>query len=116
MTYSFRYIRPKLTGTIVKEKVKCGKPNCRCNKGKPHKYYFYHYFRRLLKGVWRLNKQYIAKNKVKYLRKKIKLAKEKENKIKKSLKMNMVILKNTNLFLRKTISIKEYMGILNEIT
>lgn len=116
MTYSFRYINPKLTGIVVKEKIKCGKPNCRCNNGKPHKYYFYHYFRRLLKGVWRLNKQYVPKNKVKYLRKKIKLAKEKENKIKNNLKINVKLLKNTNLFLRRKISTKEYMENLNEIT
>ena len=46
MTYSFRHTDPMLAGTLVKEKVKCGRKNCRCARGKKlHGWYYYLYWR-----------------------------------------------------------------------
>ena len=83
MTYSFRHTNPELTGTIVKEKVRCGKSNCRCMKqNKSHKWYYYLYWR---KGKL-LKKYYLPKTKVRTLKRKIILAKTKDKEEKNRLK------------------------------
>lgn len=91
--YSTRYKDPKLAGVIIKEAVKCGKPNCKCAKGKLHKWYYYLYYRELFNGEWKLKKEYISRNKVKYMRKKISQIKSEEKQLKLELGRNILFLK-----------------------
>jgi len=83
MAYSFRHTNPELAGVIIREKVRCSRPNCRCmRKNKPHKWYYYLYWRDYPKnGI--LRKQYIPRVEVRRLRLKIKSAKIKDMKEKK---------------------------------
>jgi hypothetical protein len=82
VTYEYREIEPETLGYIKLEKVKCGKPNCHCAKGKKHKAY-YLYFRdcaqRNENGKMKLIKKYIPKSLVKNLKRKIQLRKNKDN-------------------------------------
>lgn len=79
MTYLDRYSNPSLTGVLIKEKVKCGKKNCICNRANLHGPYIYHYFRDFIDGQWLLIKKYVVKSKAPYLRQKIKKVKSREN-------------------------------------
>ena len=113
--YLARYFQPKLTGVVIKEAVKCGRRNCRCAEGKPHRWYYYHYFRRFENSVWKLEKQYVPRSKVKYLRRKIRKTKDKENKINKGLTMNAFLLTATNNYIKGKIPKKDYSRVLHEI-
>ena len=78
MAYSFRHTDSKLAGTLVREKVICGRPNCRCMKLKePHKWYYYLYWRDY-QNKGKLRKMYVPKDKVSSLNEKIKVAKTKD--------------------------------------
>lgn len=78
MAYSFRHTNPRLVGAIVKEKIRCGKQNCRCVKEKRlHKWYYYLYWRDY-QNKGKLRKQYIRRLEVQKLRKKIKSMKTKD--------------------------------------
>jgi hypothetical protein len=86
MAYSFRHTNPRLTGVIIKEKVRCGRKNCRCvRENKLHGWYYYLYWRegKILK------KSYIPKTEIDQLKQKIKQAKWKDMKDKKILKEYM---------------------------
>ncbi|MEA1965519.1 MAG: DUF6788 family protein [Candidatus Aerophobetes bacterium] len=91
--YSIRYEDPKLAGVVIKEAVRCGKPNCKCARGKLHKWYYYLYYRKLVDGEWKLKKEYVPRNKVKYIRKKISRIKNEEKQTKLDLQKNMLFLK-----------------------
>lgn len=91
--YSIRYEDPRLAGVIIKEAVKCGKPNCRCAGGKLHRWYYYLYYRELVNGEWKLKKEYVPRNKVKYMRMKISQIKSKEKQLKLELLRNALFLK-----------------------
>jgi hypothetical protein len=79
MTYSFRHTDPMLAGTLVKEKVKCGRKNCRCARGKKlHGWYYYLYWRDYPNGGT-LKKDYVPRADVKILENAIKAAKKKDN-------------------------------------
>ena len=91
--YSVRYKDPKLAGVIIKEAVKCGKPNCRCAKGKLHKWYYYLYYRGLVNEGWKLKKEYVPRNKVKYMRRKISQIKSEDRQLKLELGRNILFLK-----------------------
>jgi hypothetical protein len=60
-----------MTGVVIKEKVKCGKPGCRCARGKLHGWYYYVYYREWDGARWRLRKEYVQRSKAKILRRKI---------------------------------------------
>jgi hypothetical protein len=80
MAYSFRHTNPRLAGVIIKEKVSCGKPNCRCmRENKLHGWYYYLYWREGKK----LKKGYLHRSEVKRMRREIskRKAKDSENKI-----------------------------------
>jgi len=66
-----RYLEPQLTGVVIKERVKCGKPNCKCSGGDLHGDYYYHYYRAYENGAWRLKKKYVPRNEVELLVSKI---------------------------------------------
>ena len=91
--YSVRYKDPKLAGVIIKEAVKCGKPNCRCADGRLHKWYYYLYYRGLVNEGWKLKKEYVPRNKVKYMRRKINRIKSEEKHLKLELQRNILFLK-----------------------
>lgn len=91
--YSIRYKDPKLAGVIVKEAVKCGKPNCRCARDKLHRWYYYLYYRELVNGEWKLKKEYIPRNRVKYMRRKISQIKSEDKQLKLELGRNILFLK-----------------------
>lgn len=75
MAYSFRHTNPELAGVLIREKVRCGRPNCRCmRQNKLHGWYFYLYWRDYTNGGI-LRKQYIPRNKMDRLKQKIELAK-----------------------------------------
>ena len=57
--YPTRYTDPKAVGYLVAEHVRCGKPKCRCGRGKRHGPYWYLYYRQLEGGVWRQRKRYV---------------------------------------------------------
>lgn len=73
--YSFRYSDPKLAGVIVREAVRCGKRNCRCAQGRPHRWYYYLYYRVPTAEGWKLKKEYVPRDQVRVVRKKIRAAK-----------------------------------------
>ena len=78
MAYSFRHTNPELAGVLVKEKVRCGRPNCRCvRQNKPHKWYYYLYWRDYQNNRI-LRKKYIPRGEVEKLRKQIKSMKVKD--------------------------------------
>ncbi len=87
MAYSFRHTNPEMTGVIIKEKVRCGKKNCRCAQGEEylHKWYNYLYWRDSQNGGI-LRKRYIPKSELAGLKRKIKLEKEKDSTEKINLK------------------------------
>ena len=66
--YPTRYVNPEAVGYLVAEYVRCGKPNCRCERGQKHGPYWYLYFRRLEDGVWRQRKRYVSANRVQAVR------------------------------------------------
>lgn len=73
--YSFRYSDPKLAGVIVREAVRCGKRNCHCAQGRPHRWYYYLYYRVPTAEGWKLKKEYVPRDQVRVVRKKIRAAK-----------------------------------------
>ena len=99
MSYTFRYENPKLGGVIVREAVKCGKPNCRCAKGELHKWYYYLYWRDY-RDRGQLKKNYIGKEEVNKLRRRIKQAKSRDEQIKVDFQKNLFLLKLTKLHLK----------------
>jgi len=91
MAYSFRHTNPELAGAIIKEKIRCGKQNCRCVRLKRlHKWYYYLYWRDY-PNESKLKKSYVPKIDVRKLRRKMKLAKAKDNREKYRLKFFMAI-------------------------
>ena len=98
--YSVRYKDPKLVGVIIKEAVKCGKPNCRCTGGRLHKWYYYLYYRGLVNERWKLRKEYVPRNKVKYMRRKISQIKSEDKQLKLELRRNTLFLKVIKYCLR----------------
>jgi hypothetical protein len=89
-----------LAGVIIKEAVKCGKSNCKCAKGELHRWYYYLYYRGYVSGEWKLKKEYIPRNKVKYMRKKISQIKSEEKQLKFELQRNTLFLKVVNYCLK----------------
>lgn len=98
--YSVRYKDPKLAGVIIKEAVKCGKSNCKCAKGELHRWYYYLYYRGYVSGEWKLKKEYIPRNRVKYMRKKISQIKSEEKQLKLELLRNTLFLKIVKYYLK----------------
>lgn len=45
-----------LSGCLIRQFVRCGKPNCRCVSGQPHGPYFYYFFR---DAYGRAHKEYV---------------------------------------------------------
>lgn len=95
--YLQRYDNPELTGVILKERVRCGKSNCRCARGKLHGWYYYHYYREFDGEGWRLRKRYVPRSRVKYLRRKIRGVKERENQVKRQMRLNAALLRLARL-------------------
>ncbi|MBI1744466.1 hypothetical protein HYR54_15570 [Candidatus Acetothermia bacterium] len=91
--YSFRYEDPRLAGVIIREAVRCGKPNCRCARGRPHRWYYYCYYRVLTPQGWRLRKKYVPKAQVRSQRRKIRTAKDQERLYKVEMKETQFLLK-----------------------
>lgn len=78
-----RIARPtnsRVTGVVIKERVKCGKPNCKCTRGELHGGYYYHYFRVFKNGKSTLKKNYVPKNNVKKLKQQIKQTRDTDKK------------------------------------
>ena len=91
MAYSFRHTNPELAGVLVREKVRCGKQNCRCVRLKRlHKWYYYLYWRDYRNKAI-LKKRYVPKSEIRRLRRNIKSAKEKDMKEKSDLRFFMAI-------------------------
>lgn len=111
-----RYTNPKLTGVIVKEAVKCGRKDCRCSSGKLHKWYYYLYYRSFENGVWKLKKEYISRNKVKYLRAKIKEMKSNYKATQARLSANMSFLNDTFGFTNGKMSAEDLLKSAYEIS
>ena len=57
--YPTRYFDPEAVGYLTSQYVRCGKPGCRCRRGRPHGPYHYLRFRRLEAGRWRQRKRYV---------------------------------------------------------
>jgi len=76
---ALRDYKPKELGIVRLEKVKCGKPNCRCARGKKHKAYYLYYrdYDETLKRV--LKKEYVPRQEVKQRKRKIQLMKNEEH-------------------------------------
>jgi hypothetical protein len=113
--YLARYTKPKLTGIVVKEAVRCGKKNCRCTKGELHKWYYYLYYRSFEKGAWKLKKVYIKRNQVKYLRAKIRKIKYEEIASKLRISANAPALHQTYDFINGNMSIDDLLKTIHEI-
>jgi hypothetical protein len=87
MAYSFRHTSPELAGVLIKEKVRCGKQNCRCVRLKRlHKGYYYLYWRDYRNNA-KLKKSYVPKSKIRKLRQNIKSAKAKDRQEKYRLRL-----------------------------
>lgn len=111
----YRYTNPRMTGVVVKEAVKCGKENCSCAKGNLHKWYYYLYYRSFENDKWKLKKEYISHNKVKYLRRKIKTLKNKDMRTKVRLSANFSFLKDTLTYLNGNMSADDLLKSVYEI-
>lgn len=103
-----RYMESNLTGVVIKEKVKCGKSNCKCLKGNLHGDYYYHYYRIYRNGAWKLKKEYVLKNEVELLVQKINTIKnykkeqrQQEEELKKGLKILRIISENGDFLSQK---------------
>ena len=93
MAYSFKHTNPRLTGVLIKEKVRCGKPNCRCMRhNRLHQWYYYLYWRDY--GV--LRKEYVPRAELVKLRRKIKTVKTKDMEEKANLKLYLKLLSQFN--------------------
>jgi hypothetical protein len=114
--YLSRYTKPKLTGVVIKEAVRCGKSNCRCSKGDFHKWYYYLYYRSFENNKWKLKKEYINHNKVKYLKGKIKEMKNREMATKVRLSANAALLKDTLMYSRGSRSADDLLKSVYAIT
>lgn len=110
-----RYSNPKLSGVIVKEAVKCGKDNCRCSKGEMHKWYYYLYYRTFENDAWKLKKEYIKPDKVKYLKRKIHKSKQNNRLMHDKFSSNLSILNNTSSFVQGKLSANEFLKSIYEI-
>jgi hypothetical protein len=108
MSYQARFTKPEHTGIVIKEQVKCGKPNCRCANGKLHKWYFYHYFRVSNKGKWFLKKKYVQKGKVKELKQVINKTKEAKDREKNEADKQRLYLLGLKLFKEGLITKEEF--------
>lgn len=85
MAYDTRLLNdPLLTGYVVREKIKCGKKNCKCyTKSIPHTAYYLHYreYKPIIQDKKRTDyvaikkKKYIKKTDVEKIRKEIAMAK-----------------------------------------
>jgi len=114
--YLIRFTNPKLTGVIIKESVKCGKDNCQCINGNFHKWYYYLYYRDIENGRWKLKKEYVKRNKVKYLRKQIKEMKDKDRVSKKRLMSNIYYLGEALKYLKGSMSVHDLIKDIYEIS
>lgn len=93
MAYSFRHTNPELAGTIIREKVRCNRQNCHCMRlNRLHKWYYYLYWRDY-KNRGLLRKQYIPRNEVRELKRKIKSLKVRDVEEKRNLGSYLKILK-----------------------
>ena len=93
MAYSFRHTNPELAGVLVKEKVRCGKQNCRCVRQKRlHKWYYYLYWRDYRNNAI-LKKRYVSKSEIRKLRRNIRSAKTKDMEEKINFKTYLKLLK-----------------------
>ena len=110
-----RYTNPRMTGVVVKEAIKCGKTNCRCAKGDLHKWYYYLYYRSFEGGKWKLKKEYISQNRAKYLKKKIKVLKNKDMRTRVRLSANLPFLTDTQAYLHGGMSVKDLLKSVYEI-
>lgn len=110
-----RYVNPKLSGVVVKEAVKCGKDNCRCSKGAMHKWYYYLYYRIFENDTWKLKKEYIKPDKVKYLKRKIHKSKQNNKMMHDKFSANLSILNNTNSFVQGKLSANQLLKSIYEI-
>ena len=76
--YDLGYVEPKLGGYIYRTGRRCGHPTCKCASSK-YRHSFYRLEYRIKEnGRWKKKREYIAKNKVKPLRQRIRRAKEKD--------------------------------------
>lgn len=110
-----RYTNPRLTGVVVKEAVKCGKKNCRCSKGDLHRWYYYLYYRSFENDKWKLKKEYISHSRVKYLKGKIKILKNKDMTTKVRLSANISLLKDTLAYSNGNMSVSDLLKSVYEI-
>jgi len=76
--YPTRYIQPTAVGYLVAELVRCGKPNCRCQRGQRHGPYWYLVYRRLEDGRWRQRKRYVPKAEISKLHRQLAVAKARD--------------------------------------
>ena len=76
--YDLAYVEPRLGGYVYRTSRKCGHPTCKCASS-AYKHFFYRLeYRVREKGRWKKKREYVAKNKVKSLRQRIRRAKEKD--------------------------------------
>lgn len=115
MSYQARFTKPEHTGVVIKEQVKCGKPNCRCASGALHKWYFYHYFRVSNKGKWFLKKRYVPQRKVKELKQVISQTKKAEDREKIEREKQELHLRNLKLFKKGILNPDEFERITNAL-
>lgn len=66
MAFKFRFDNPKSGGTLVLERVRCGKKNCYCSKRKRFHEGYYLYYRHYTEGKpgGKLKKEYVPKKKL----------------------------------------------------
>ena len=66
--YLTRYTRPEAVGYLVAQRVRCGRPNCRCARGEKHGPYWYLVCRRIRGRRWRQRKVYVPRDQVSTVR------------------------------------------------
>lgn len=93
MSYSFRHTNPELAGVLVKEKVRCNRPNCRCmRRNQPHGWYYYLYWRDY-RADGKLKKLYVPKKDVQKTKQKITSIKTKDRQEKINLQSYLNLIK-----------------------
>jgi hypothetical protein len=61
MAYSFRFEDPEKAGTLIRERVRCGRPNCHCASRKTFHYAWYLRYRDYRRPDKKQRKKYINK-------------------------------------------------------
>lgn len=112
--YPARFVEPQSVGWVEKRMVACGKPNCRCSKGKLHGPYTYLAFRvwHEQKQRWVVRRKYVSKDFLTDLGRGLAARKEAERALTRFIKHQASILKGVRgkILRGEPVTLEEWMA------